>query len=107
MNIKECVFYYFFFFQAEDGIRDYKVTGVQTCALPISLHGVPAPELGRDRLLEHALVELRIVERHRERPQIVRRRLRRERARDTGIEAAAQVAADRYIGAHPQLHARA
>src|SRR2546426_1132382 len=27
---------YFFFFQAEDGIRDYKVTGVQTCALPIS-----------------------------------------------------------------------
>src|SRR2546426_6748258 len=31
-----CVFFfYFFFFQAEDGIRDYKVTGVQTCALPI------------------------------------------------------------------------
>src|SRR5256885_3615372 len=28
--------YFFFFFQAEDGIRDYKVTGVQTCALPIS-----------------------------------------------------------------------
>src|ERR1022692_2968898 len=26
---------YVFFFQAEDGIRDYKVTGVQTCALPI------------------------------------------------------------------------
>src|SRR2546426_9059549 len=31
-----------FFFQAEDGIRDYKVTGVQTCALPISAHGVAA-----------------------------------------------------------------
>src|SRR5205807_4928475 len=31
-----CVFcVFFFFFQAEDGIRDYKVTGVQTCALPI------------------------------------------------------------------------
>ena len=29
-----CVMF-FFFFQAEDGIRDYKVTGVQTCALPI------------------------------------------------------------------------
>src|SRR5256885_15484542 len=28
--------FFFFFFQAEDGIRDYKVTGVQTCALPIS-----------------------------------------------------------------------
>src|SRR2546429_615866 len=27
----------FFFFQAEDGIRDVAVTGVQTCALPISL----------------------------------------------------------------------
>src|SRR5437868_7580269 len=29
------VLYYFFFFQAEDGIRDRNVTGVQTCALPI------------------------------------------------------------------------
>src|SRR5260370_42343824 len=28
-------FYFFFFFQAEDGIRDSSVTGVQTCALPI------------------------------------------------------------------------
>src|SRR5690606_39810553 len=27
----------FFFFQAEDGIRDFHVTGVQTCALPIYL----------------------------------------------------------------------
>src|SRR5256885_13850599 len=32
--------YFFFFFQAEDGIRDYKVTGVQTCALPISAQGL-------------------------------------------------------------------
>src|SRR5256885_4909665 len=32
-RLRFCVF---FFFQAEDGIRDYKVTGVQTCALPIS-----------------------------------------------------------------------
>src|SRR5688572_32330328 len=29
-------FVFFFFFQAEDGIRDLTVTGVQTCALPIS-----------------------------------------------------------------------
>src|SRR5690348_17479098 len=29
------VFVFFFFFQAEDGIRDGRVTGVQTCALPI------------------------------------------------------------------------
>src|SRR2546426_11123896 len=31
------MFTFFFFFQAEDGIRDYKVTGLQTCALPIYL----------------------------------------------------------------------
>src|SRR3712207_7472259 len=30
---------FFFFFQAEDGIRDIGVTGVQTCALPISRRG--------------------------------------------------------------------
>src|SRR5699024_6776361 len=31
-----CILFFFFFFQAEDGIRDRNVTGVQTCALPIS-----------------------------------------------------------------------
>src|SRR6266852_715691 len=31
-----CPIFSFFFFQAEDGIRDATVTGVQTCALPIS-----------------------------------------------------------------------
>src|SRR5690606_40649255 len=35
---------FFFFFQAEDGIRDFHVTGVQTCALPILL-GVPSHEV--------------------------------------------------------------
>src|SRR5690606_4759496 len=30
--------FFFFFFQAEDGIRDFHVTGVQTCALPILVH---------------------------------------------------------------------
>src|SRR5256885_12997264 len=33
--VENMLFVFFFFFQAEDGIRDYKVTGVQTCALPI------------------------------------------------------------------------
>src|SRR3712207_8168337 len=37
----------FFFFQAEDGIRDIGVTGVQTCALPIS--EVVAPYCARSR----------------------------------------------------------
>src|SRR5690625_7816377 len=32
-----CLCFFFFFFQAEDGIRDGHVTGVQTCALPIFL----------------------------------------------------------------------
>src|SRR5256885_9689860 len=39
---------YLFFFQAEDGIRDYKVTGVQTCALPIFVESV-ASRLLRDQ----------------------------------------------------------
>src|SRR5256885_1816915 len=40
-----------FFFQAEDGIRDYKVTGVQTCALPIykaTRYGSEIPTLAKD-----------------------------------------------------------
>src|SRR5690606_40198881 len=51
----------FFFFQAEDGIRDFHVTGVQTCALPILLvtpgefarafvH-VPVPRVGEQQSL--------------------------------------------------------
>src|SRR5690606_40216187 len=39
-----------FFFQAEDGIRDFHVTGVQTCALPIWLR--------REKLVEHLEAEL-------------------------------------------------
>src|SRR5437762_7080214 len=35
--ISSFFFIFFFFFQAEDGIRDTSVTGVQTCALPISV----------------------------------------------------------------------
>src|SRR2546430_6422040 len=36
----------FFFFQAEDGIRDLTVTGVQTCALPISTPPPVPPGVG-------------------------------------------------------------
>src|SRR6266498_4902105 len=44
---------FFFFFQAEDGIRDADVTGVQTCALPIS-HQVGKRALGQiDQGREH------------------------------------------------------
>src|SRR5258708_31941767 len=36
-DLYNMLLFFFFFFQAEDGIRDDLVTGVQTCALPISL----------------------------------------------------------------------
>src|SRR2546422_9636533 len=51
---------YFFFFQAEDGIRDVAVTGVQTCALPIFRHehrGTAEDDLGRASL-ERRLADL-------------------------------------------------
>src|SRR2546422_8191328 len=45
-----CIVYhiclFFFFFQAEDGIRDVAVTGVQTCALPIS-YGIPEDRMSQ------------------------------------------------------------
>src|SRR5690606_40340527 len=36
---------FYFFFQAEDGIRDFHVTGVQTCALPISKKSTSSNQL--------------------------------------------------------------
>src|SRR5207249_6611325 len=42
----------FFFFQAEDGIRDRNVTGVQTCALPIWPH-LPDRDAGRSEHRPH------------------------------------------------------
>src|SRR2546429_9989762 len=47
-----------FFFQGEDGIRDVAVTGVQTCALPISFWTRAARASTGER-------DLRIIERHR------------------------------------------
>src|SRR5438132_11714510 len=55
----------FFFFQAEDGIRDHCVTGVQTCALPISHRQAPRsrtpPDVQSRRLLSGARSEERRV----------------------------------------------
>src|SRR5215204_4304052 len=50
----------FFFFQAEDGIRDHCVTGVQTCALPISRPGgrpLSWPLTEEERLLQQTARE--------------------------------------------------
>src|SRR2546429_6494033 len=74
-----------FFFQAEDGIRDVAVTGVQTCALPISpiyailigdaprLH--PATWMQRDRRTVHAFRKsARLLNRPAMAPSITARR---------------------------------
>src|SRR6266513_6358980 len=67
---------FLFFFQAEDGIRDRNVTGVQTCALPITLIaddmvwelayapaiGHPARLSGRDDIIRHVTWFLSAVE---------------------------------------------
>src|SRR5206468_5772175 len=50
-----CFYFFYFFFQAEDGIRDLIVTGVQTCALPICSRASSIPskdgiELARERV---------------------------------------------------------
>src|SRR5256886_4704573 len=54
LRLRLCLFlhiaylvFFFFFFQAEDGIRDLTVTGVQTCALPISAGGEDRVEAGQ------------------------------------------------------------
>src|SRR5688500_17687644 len=71
----------YFFFQAEDGIRDYKVTGVQTCALPI---------YGGERG-EHAAADVLetegVVERRRRLDREVAQIDRRGRARGGGCGA--------------------
>ena len=47
--------FFFFFFQAEDGIRDIGVTGVQTCALPIYQEN-HASQSGTQSLKKHFLL---------------------------------------------------
>src|SRR5260370_10749204 len=50
-DVYEVSFLIFFFFQAEDGIRDSSVTGVQTCALPILGELREALEAGAEAVL--------------------------------------------------------
>src|SRR2546425_4395075 len=55
-SVRYGLFFFFFFFQAEDGIRDKLVTGVQTCALPISAGVDRAAGVGRLGALERRLL---------------------------------------------------
>src|SRR5690349_24964969 len=54
--------FYFFFFQAEDGIRDLYVTGVQTCALPISTGGAEALKLLGEQPFDLVLLDVMMPE---------------------------------------------
>src|SRR3989442_11137608 len=61
MTVTSFALSFFFFFQAEDGIRDADVTGVQTCALPIY---VPLAiliradtDVAHDRVVAHVLLK--------------------------------------------------
>src|SRR5699024_12166844 len=53
----------YFFFQAEDGIRDRNVTGVQTCALPIS----GSMNLPMDKLIDH----IEKIKTHQDKPVVL------------------------------------
>src|SRR2546430_14609574 len=89
------VAFFFFFFQAEDGIRDLTVTGVQTCALPIS-HAAARRADRRRRARGAAGTRLRPAARHGSRgsgagadPRLVAARARggeRERAGGDRVE---------------------
>src|SRR5690606_39870900 len=76
--------FFFFFFQAEDGIRDFHVTGVQTCALPISRAEQEARQaartaedrLGRLQTEARGLAQL-LVQGKREHPPALRSEERR------------------------------
>ena len=56
------MFIFVFFFQAEDGIRDSPVTGVQTCALPISVCDSIVDHLNPDFQKEHIENEIEVIE---------------------------------------------
>src|SRR5260370_21430991 len=67
-----CSNFIFFFFKAEDGIRDSSVTGVQTCALPISVpRERTCPRRGGSRRRDPPLAVVRRAGAHRSAPSFV------------------------------------
>src|SRR2546430_2901603 len=57
IKFEVCIVFCFFFFQAEDGIRDLTVTGVQTCALPIFIR-LDEIQPGKSKSFEEARADL-------------------------------------------------
>src|SRR5688500_20149411 len=89
-----------FFFQAEDGIRDYKVTGVQTCALPISRRrraGYVNRSARRGRRLRATAARGGGLGSSRSRCRGGRRRKRRSEERRVGKEWSARPGTDRSL----------
>src|SRR2546421_6972981 len=82
-----CYSWFFFFFQAEDGIRDLIVTGVQTCALPISTYAAdPRHGASVDRYLSRHGVGLQ-----RKSPGLQSGRDEDVGRREVGVGAAAEI----------------
>src|SRR3989454_10829617 len=74
----------FFFFQAEDGIRDYKVTGVQTCALP-SLYGALTSSRMVMRNADTPDVNAAAKQRLRDLKPLIRAELAKQWIQETGL----------------------
>src|SRR5690625_5680736 len=99
----ELVRVYFFFFQAEDGIRDGHVTGVQTCALPILPHARvvlrPLEASGRGAIPDLILATEEVERLRRQIEQLLadatgrpREQVRRDLERERVLDAQAAVA---------------
>src|SRR3712207_9050604 len=76
-----------FFFQAEDGIRDIGVTGVQTCALPISRRGGVRLQSREQTLRRCETMHLALAESRQKLQQLERRRRGGGRSGARGTEA--------------------
>src|SRR5205809_2608526 len=94
-NLILLICFLFFFFQAEDGIRDVAVTGVQTCALPI--YRVAWRRRGREGLPRCARRHLSDLHQHDTRHPAGRSEADRARAR-TGPVAARIRSEERRVG---------
>src|SRR5690606_40866840 len=84
----------FFFFQAEDGIRDFHVTGVQTCALPILFKlSALASTIADNQVTQNFICNNELVNRNKPSPsakgairELLKRMIERSEEPSLGIE---------------------